>query len=57
MHDPCPPLAPLSDNTIAALVSADVETAVLYAQCQAKHKAAIEAYDQTRQSIIDENSK
>jgi hypothetical protein len=45
---PCPPLAPIGDVTIAALVLADAEAAFAYARCQAKHRAAVDAYEAAR---------
>lgn len=49
---PCPPLALISDNTIAALAQADVDAAVSYAECQARHSAVVKAYASARAAII-----
>jgi hypothetical protein len=41
-------LQPIGDVTIAALVLADAEAAFAYARCQARHKAAVDAYNAAR---------
>lgn len=53
IRDRCPPLAPLPDRTIGALALADAEAARLYAGCQAKHDAAISAWDALVEALAD----
>lgn len=46
--DPCPALRPLTDMTLGALVQADSDAAVAYAECQAKQAGAVSAYNAAR---------
>jgi hypothetical protein len=45
---PCPPLSPLKGNSIADLVQADVDAALAYADCAARHAGAVNAYRTAR---------
>jgi hypothetical protein len=49
---PCPPLSLLTDTTIADLATQDVAAAVAYAECQAKQRGLVAAYDAVRGEII-----
>lgn len=49
MAAPCPPLPLLADTNYGTLVQADKDSAVAYAACQAKHAAAVAAYEAARQ--------
>lgn len=46
--DPCPPLSAISDTSLAALVQADADASLAYAECRSKHKAAVAAYNAAR---------
>lgn len=50
---PCPPLSLLTDKAIGTLVLADSSAAVQYAECSQSKDAAVGAYRDVRQSIID----
>lgn len=45
----CQPLAPLTDRTLGAVSQALADTSLEYARCQAKHKAAVAAYNKARE--------
>lgn len=53
---PCPALPLLTDNTLASLVTQDAEASISYAKCQAKHRAAVEAYERVRAAIAAQNT-
>src|SRR5690606_17156088 len=54
--EPCPPLTPLATDTPAELIAWAAPAAVLYAQCQAKHAAAVGAYADARAAAIEANA-
>lgn len=55
--DPCPPLNTISDTTLAALVQADADASLAYAECRSKHKAAVAAYNTARSARAKKASK
>jgi hypothetical protein len=42
--------------TIAALVRGDIDAAVAYAECAARHASVVAAYDAARQDAVDWNA-
>lgn len=48
---PCPPAALLSGSSLGTLVLADIDLAVAYAECSARHAATVAAYDKVRAEI------
>ena len=48
----CPPAALLSASSLGTLVLADIELAVAYAECQAKHGSAVKAYNEARERMM-----
>jgi hypothetical protein len=47
----CQPAQRVSDPSLGALVQADIDLAALYAKCQAKHGAAVAAYNAARDKL------
>lgn len=54
---PCPPLAKIPDTSIAALVQADSDAALAYAECRSKHRAAVNAYETARSARAAKKGK
>jgi hypothetical protein len=52
---PCPPLRPVTDASIAALAQADMDAALAYADCAAKHAGAANAYEAAREEALKWN--
>lgn len=45
IREACPDLPPVADRSAAAIASADADAAIEYRRCQAKHDAAVSAFD------------
>lgn len=53
---PCPPLAQLTGE-LGDLAMKDKDAAVLYAQCQARHAAAVEAYRTMQARLLEAKTR
>lgn len=51
LEQECGPAKLLSDPSLSALVKADVDLAVAYAQCAARHGAVVKAYNDARRKM------
>ena len=48
----CPPARQLPDPLVSTLATEDSELAVDYAKCQERHRAAVKAYNDSREATI-----
>lgn len=53
----CPPAERLSGSNLGDLVIADIDLAVAYAECQARHAAAVAAYNKARRLVAEASAK
>ena len=54
---PCPPLPPIRGTAIADLAEADVDAALAYADCAARHAGAVNAYRGARDTLMRWNER
>lgn len=47
----CPDPPKIASDDVAALITADAELAILYRQCQIKHRAGVAAYEAVRRGM------
>lgn len=53
---PCPPLTELAGKSIGELTQADFDAVLIYAICQRRHAAVVNAYVGARQAAVDWNA-